>query len=354
MRPLLIFASAAISFNFVALAENPYSSLKEGDARFLDFHFHSGGSLPELRIRYRTLGELRKDSAGRSTNAVLILHGTGGSGGNFLSRDYFHGELFGPGQPLDVSKYFIIFPDNIGHGHSSKPSDALRAKFPRYGYLDMVASQKRVLEETLGVNHLRLILGTSMGCMHAWIWGTTYPEYADALMPLACLPHPITGRNLLWRLQMMDLIRSDPGYHGGDYAGTLPAMKAVADISYLMSQNPQQLQKHGSTREKAIELFEAQQKAISLATDPNDFLYQMDSSFDYDPLSQLERITAKVLAINFADDPINPPDLEILQREIRRVKRGSALVMPATPDTFGHGNHSRPALWKHHLVELLH
>ncbi len=324
----------------------------EGDATLRDFRFRNGERLDEIRIHYRSLGELRKDGSGRATNAVLILHGTGGSGESFVTREYFKGELFGPGQPLDTAKYFVVIPDNLGHGKSTKPSDGLRAKFPRYGYLDMVEAQRRMLEEALGVNRLRLILGTSMGCMHAWVWGTEHPGYADALMPLACLPHPITGRNLVWRQQVIDLLRSDPAYDSGNYTAPLAASKAVNYILYLMGQNPLQLQAKGPTREKALQVFEEHRKALR-QTDPNDTIYQVDASHDYDPRPGLSKITAAVAAVNFADDPINPPDLRILEREIKSVKRGRAIVMPATASTFGHGSHTHAELWQRYLIGLL-
>jgi homoserine O-acetyltransferase len=329
-----------------------YPSLAEGDFTIRDYHFANGEQLNEVRIHYTTIGTPRKNAEGRTENAVLLLHGTGGTGRQFLTREVFDKQLFGPGQLLDAEKYFLILPDNIGHGKSSKPSDGLRARFPRYGYRDMIETQRRLLEEKLGVNHLRLVLGTSMGCMHAWMWGTEYPEYADALMPLACLPYPITGRNLLWRKMVVDLIKNDPDYKEGNYTTAPKALRAAADIQLLMTSNTLDLQKRGATRPQAETLFEEINRPGTPA-DANDRIYQIESSYDYNPNAKLEKIRAAVFAINFADDPINPPELGIFEREVKRVPGIRYLLMPATSDTKGHGNHTRAVLWKQHLEELL-
>ena len=283
---------------------------------------------------------------------MLVLHGTGGNGRGFLDREYFHNELFAPGQPLDATKYYIILPDNVGHGKSSKPSDSLRLQFPHYGYLDMVDLQKKLLAGKLGVTRLRLVIGTSMGCMHAWTWATEHPADVDAAMPLGCLPYPITGRNLVWRKMMIDIIQHDANYYNGNYTGQLDALRATRDLQYLMTQNTLDLQQRGNTRADALKLYESSQRAAS-PLDPNDVIYQYDSSRDYDPNPKLERIVCPVVAINFADDPVNPAELGILEREIKRVKRGRAIVMPATPETHGHGNHTYAARWKQELVKLL-
>jgi homoserine O-acetyltransferase len=288
---------------------------------------------------------------------VLILHGTGGSGAQFLpgarGRDTFAGELFGAGQVLDASRYFIVLPDGIGHGRSSKPSNGLRGRFPRYGYLDMVEAQRRLLVEALGVDHLRLVLGTSMGGMHAWVWGGTHPDFVDALVPLASLPTQISGRNRAWRRIVMDAIRGDPQWRGGDYEAQPPGLRAAVGVLYLMSGNPLMRQAEGPTLEAADRSFDAATRGMLSGMDANDLLYAVDASHDYDPGPGLEKIEAPLLAINFADDLINPPELGILEREIRRVKNGRAIVMPLSDQTVGHGTHTRAAVWKHHLEEFM-
>jgi homoserine O-acetyltransferase len=323
------------------------------DAHVLrDFRFAYGESLPELRIHYRSLGRPRRDDQGIVRNAVLILHGTTGSGEQFL-RPEFAGELFGKGQPLDATRYYIILPDGIGHGRSSKPSDGLRARFPRYGYRDMIAAQYRLLTEGLKVNHLRLVLGTSMGGMHTWLWGETYPDFMDALLPLACLPTQIAGRNRLWRRIIIDAIRNDPAWKDGAYQSQPPSLRTAAEMLMLMSSNPVLRQKEGPTRKEAdeqIDRFVAQQLK---ALDANDVLYALESSRDYDPGPGLDKIRAPLLAINFADDLINPPELRILEREIQHVKRGRAVIIPMSDQTRGHGTHTLAAVWKRHLDELL-
>ena len=325
----------------------------EDDFLLKEFRFHTGESLPELKLHYRTIGSPSRDASGSVNNAVLVLHGTGGSGANFITREAFSGELFGPGQPLDATKYYLIVPDNIGHGQSSKPSDGLRTGFPKYGYLDMVESQRRLLNEKLGVRRLRLVLGTSMGCMHAWLWGTMYPDAVDALLPLACLPHEISGRNLIWRKMIVDLIRNDPGYNNGNYT-TQPSASGANYVGLLMTQNTLYLQKQAPTREDSVKLYaQLTGENAPRAGDANDRIYQSESSSDYNPLPHLEKIKAAVYAVNFADDPINPPELGILEREIRRVPRGRAVVVPASEETRGHGTHSLPKFWKQYLVETL-
>jgi homoserine O-acetyltransferase len=317
-----------------------------------DFRFASGETLPELRIHYRSLGQPRRDDQGVVRNAVLILHGTTGSGSQFL-RPEFAGELFGKGQLLDATRYYIILPDGIGHGRSSKPSDGLRARFPRYAYRDMVTAQHRLLTEGLKVNHLRLVLGTSMGGMHTWLWGETYPDFMDALLPLACLPTQIAGRNRLWRRIISDAIRNDPAWKDGAYPSQPPSLRTAAEMLMFMSSNPVLRQKEGPTLKEAdeqIDRFVAQQLK---ALDANDVLYALESSRDYDPGPGLDKIRAPLLAINFADDLINPPELGILEREIKHVKRGRAVIIPMSDRTRGHGTHTLAAVWKHHLEELL-
>jgi homoserine O-acetyltransferase/O-succinyltransferase len=326
---------------------------QEGNYTVHDFHFQSGETLPELRIHYYTLGKPLTDAAGRTTNAVLILHGTGGSGGNFL-QPIFAGMLFAPGQLLDANKYFLILPDNIGHGKSSKPSDGLHAHFPRYEYADMVALQHELVEKGLGVNHLRLILGTSMGCMHSWIWGETYTDFMDALMPLACLPVQIAGRNRIWRKMVTDGIRQDPDWKNGDYT-TEPrsALEISADFLIIAGGAPLHMQEDFPTRDAADKFLAATMARFTSALDANDFLYAVDSSRNYDPSAKLETVQARVMYINSADDFINPPELGIAEREIKRVKHGQFVLLPVSEQTFGHGTHTHAAAWQSYLQHLL-
>ena len=324
----------------------------EGDYSIRDFKFSSGETLPELRIHYRTLGEPKKDAQGKTTNAVLIMHGTTGSGAQFF-RPEFAGELFGPSQPLDATKFFIVLPDGIGHGKSSKPSDGLHAKFPRYGYRDMVEAQYRLLTDGLGVNHARLIMGTSMGGMHTWLWGETHPEFMDTLLPLASLPTQISGRNRAWRRIIIDAIRGDPAWNGGEYKTQPPSLRTAAEMLWLMSSNPLVRQKEAPNLAKTDEVLDKFVVDIVRTDDANDVLYALEASRDYDPGPGLEKIRAPLLAINSADDHINPPELGILEREIKRVPHGRALLIPLSEKTRGHGSHTIAALWKDDLVRLL-
>jgi homoserine O-acetyltransferase len=324
----------------------------EGVSILKDFRFRSGESLPELRIHYMTLGTPRRDAGGVVRNAVLALHGTGGAADTLLNP-LFTTELFGPGGLLDASQYFVIFPAGIGHGKSSKPSDGLRDRFPKYGYRDMVEAQYRLLTEGLGVNHLRLVIGTSMGGMHAWLWGETYPDFMDALMPLASLPTQISGRNRVWRRIAIDAIRNDPEWKAGNYVTQPSGLRTAVAMSYLMSSNPILRQQQMPTLAAADAEFDKAMAGNMKDRDANDVMYQLQASYDYDPGPALEEITAPLLAINFADDLINPPELQVLEREIGRVKRGRAIVLPLTSETRGHGSHTVAALWKEHLRELL-
>lgn len=322
----------------------------EGDFVIRDFVFASGERLPELKQHYRTLGTLRRDDQGRATNAVLIGHGTTGTGAQFSSRA-FAGELFGPGQPLDAGRYFIIMPDGIGHGESSKPSDGLRATFPRYGYADMIDAQHRLLTEHLGVNHLRLVMGTSMGGMHTWVWGQRYPDFMDALLPLASLPTQISGRNRAWRRVLIDAIRNDPEWQGGNYTTQPQSMRTAAQMLWLVSSNPVLRQAAAPNLAKTDSVLDAYVRAYR--GDANDVLYAVEASHDYDPAPGLERIKAPLMAVNFADDLINPPELGILERETARLNNACAITVPASDRTAGHGTHTLAAVWKDYLVELL-
>lgn len=329
-----------------------YPEPRSADYVLRNFQFVSGETLPELRIHYRTIGTPRKGKSGRVENAVLILHGTTGSGANFV-RAEFAGELFGKGQPLDAARYFLILPDGIGHGGSSKPSDGLHARFPAYRYRDMVSAQYRLVTEGLKVDHLRLVMGTSMGGMHTWLWGEHYPEFMDALMPLASLPTQISGRNRVWRRIIIDVIRNDLAWQKGEYRTQPPSLRTAAQMLFLMGSNPVERQKGALTRADADRVLD-EAVAQSLRTlDANDVLYALESSADYDPAPGLEKIKAPLLAINSEDDLINPPELGILEREIRRVSRGRTILLYRTDQTRGHGTHTLAALWKELLVTLL-
>jgi homoserine O-acetyltransferase len=329
-----------------------YPEPTSGDYVIHDFSFTSGEKLPDVRIHYRTLGSPRKGPEGTVGNAVLILHGTTGSGANFI-RPEFAGELFGKGQILDASRYYLILPDGLGHGGSSKPSDGPRASFPKYGYRDMIEAQYRLVTEGLKVNHLRLVMGTSMGGMHTWLWGEKYPEFMDALLPLASLPTQISGRNRVWRRVITDSIRNDVGWEQGNYRSQPQSLRTSAEMLFFMSSSPVERQKEAPTRERADQVLDDYVARTSRTMDANDVLYAMESSADYDPGPALERIQAPLLAINFEDDLINPPELGILEKEINSVPRGKALVIPRSDKTRGHGTHTLASIWKKNLQDLL-
>lgn len=343
---------AVLLASALSLAAADYPKPTPGDFVLRDFKFASGETLPELRIHYYTLGTPRRDAAGVVRNAVLSLHGTGGDSAFMFNPD-FAGELFGPGQPLDATKYFIVLTDAIGHGKSSKPSDGLRAKFPRYRYRDMVEAQYRLLTEGLGVNHARLVFGQSMGGMHTWLWGELHPEFMDALMPFASVPGQVSGRNRVWRRLVIDAIRNDPEWRGGDYTAQPQSLRTALQMSWLMGYNPAMRHKEAPTLTKADAVIDAAVAAGFKTNDANDTLYAVEASGDYDPGPNLEKIRAPLLAINSADDLINPPELGILEREIKRVPRGRALVLPFSPQTRGHQSHRFPVLWKEEMVKFL-
>jgi homoserine O-acetyltransferase len=329
-----------------------YPQPSEADYVIHDFRFKSGEVLPELRIHYRTLGTPHRDEKGIVRNAVLILHGTTGHGSNFL-RPEFAGELFGKGQLLDATRYYLILPDGIGHGKSSKPSDGLHAKFPKYGYRDMIEAQYQLLTEGLKVNHLRLVMGTSMGGMHTWLWGEMYPDFMDALMPLASLPTQISGRNRVWRRMIIDDIRTDPEWQDGEYKTQPHGLRLAAETLFFMGNNPFQRQKEAPTLARADEMLDRSVNSSARTLDANNVLYALEASRDYDPGPDLEKIQAPLLAINFADDLINPPELGVLETEIKRVKHGKAIVMPATDKTRGHGTHTLASVWKKQFAKFL-
>jgi homoserine O-acetyltransferase len=350
-RLAAILPLVAISVLVTARAAS-YPDPVSGDFMIRNFAFESGESLPELRIHYRTLGTLHRNAAGKADNAVLILHGTSGSGGSFLSYT-FAGELFGDGQALDARRYFIVLPDSIGHGESSKPSDGLHAHFPRYCYHDMVAAQYRLLTEKLGVDHLRLVMGTSMGGMHSWLWGELHPDFMDALFPLASAPVEIAGRNRMIRRMMSDSIRNDPEWKNGEYSETPHGVDGAVFALFFMLSAPLELHREAPTREAADRYFDDWIADRRRRTDANDFLYQFESSGDYNPSPALEKIRAPLFAVNSADDEVNPPELGILNREIKRVAKGRYILLPVSEKTRGHGTHSMPAIWGGYLRELL-
>jgi len=324
----------------------------EGDYQIADFEFASGEVLPELNLHYTTIGEPLRDDGGSVRNAVLVMHGTTGSGRGFL-REQFAGELFGPGQLLDAEKHYIILTDAIGHGGSNRPSDGLHMAFPKYTYDDMVRAQYRLLTEHLQVDHLRLVMGTSMGGMHTWVWGYTYPDFMDALMPLASLPAEIAGRNRMIRKMIIDSVQNDPEWRGGEYDEQPRGLIAAMHPLIFMVSCPLQWQKEAPTREESEAFLEAKISRYASNMDANDLIYQFDSSREYDPSPHLGKIVAPLVAINSADDQVNPPELGILEREIVKVPRGRAVVLPITDQTRGHGTHSIPTIWGPYLKELL-
>lgn len=348
---ILLFALAG--YAQTPTVPHNYPAPVEGDFIIPNFHFHSGEVLPELRIHYRTIGKPVKDTAGVVRNAVLIGHGTGGEGGNFLGAR-FESVLFGPGQLLDATRYFIILPDGIGHGKSSKPSDRLHARFPHYTYDDMVAAQYELLTKKLGINHLRLVMGTSMGAMHTWVWGETYPDFMDALMPLASNPVELAGRNRIWRRMAMDAIRDDPDWMGGEYkTQPMRGLISAENLLIIAGSAPLYWQERAPTRDAADKFYQDGLKASLPGLDANDLLYQLDASREYNPSPKLETIKAPLLAVNSADDFVNPPELGMMQREIKRVKRGRFVLLPITTETRGHGTHTLATIWQGYLKELL-
>ena len=351
--PALLFA-ACVAFLLPCsrAAANDPPVPAQGDYVVKDYRFASGQTLPELKLHYRTLGTPQRDAAGRVRNAVLILHGTSGSGEQFLNP-IFAGELFGPGQPLDVARFYVILPDAIGHGQSSRPSEGLHARFPNYRYADLVDAEHRLVADGLHVDHLRLVMGTSMGGMHTWMWGENYPEMMDALLPLASLPAPIGGRNRMWRRMISEEIRGDPAWAGGDYQTQPPSLRFAAEMFFFMVDNPRRRTEQfptGAAADQGMDEFAGREVK---AWDADDILYAMESSSDYDPSKKLEAIRAPLVAVNSADDLINPPDQGILEREITKVPHGRAVLIPEGPDTRGHGTHTVAKLWKADLEQLL-
>jgi len=345
---------AVISTAGAQAVGNPWATRgTPGTALLRNFEFTAGGRLDTLKLHYTTLGTARRGTDGTVRNAVLVLHGTGGTGRGFLNPTYAGG-LFGPGQPLDSAQYFIVLPDGIGHGGSSKPSDGLHARFPTYGYRDMVTAQQRMLTEALNVTHLRVIVGTSMGCMHAFTWGWMYPGFADALAPMACAPTQIAGRNRMMRTMAMDAIRLDPEWRGGEYTTPPRAgLRGAMQILFMMGTAPLLQQRQAPTRDAADSVIRAFMDARIGATDANDFLYQFDASSDYDPSSHMQEIRVPVLHINSADDEVNPPELGFVERLDARMPHARFVLLPTSELTRGHGTHSLPAIWGETLREFL-
>jgi homoserine O-acetyltransferase len=356
---MALFRLSLLLFFWLVLAATPsraqtrYPAPMEGDFVLPNFRFASGETLPALNRHYTTVGQPRKDKAGKVVNAVLVMHGTTGNGQGFLS-ELFAGYLFGPGQLLDATKYYIILPDAIGHGKSSKPSQGLRMQFPKYTYDDMVLADYRLLTEKLGVGHLRLVMGTSMGGMETWVWGYKYPDFMDALMPLASLPVEIAGRNRMLRKAAIDLIKMDPAWNGGAYT-TQPktGLSGAASLLMVMTSSPRQMQRAAPTRELSETALDKIMTRFLGALDANDFIYQFDASRNYNPAPHLTAIKAPLLAVNSADDQVNPPELGILETEIKKVPKGRYILLPITDQTTGHGTHSNPSIWGNYLEELL-
>ncbi len=318
-----------------------------------NFTFGSGEQLAQLRLHYLTLGKRHVDRQGHTDNAVLLLHGTGGDAHSLLNP-IFADVLFGPGQPLDIQRYYVILPDDIGHGSSSKPSDGLHAHFPHYDYDDMVRSQRQMLVDGLKVDHLRLILGTSMGCMQTYVWGETFTGFADALMPLACLPTAIAGRNRMMRYMAMQAIKQDPDWKGGDYSSQpMQGLRTANELLLVMGSSPLQMQKKAPTRVDAERYVDDYLARTTAGTDANDMIYQLDASRNYDPHTSLDRITVPVLYINSADDYINPPELGIAQQLARQMPHCQFVLLPISDDTRGHGTHTAAGAWKDHMVTFM-
>jgi homoserine O-acetyltransferase/O-succinyltransferase len=352
-RALLAVSAAVLSIVGASAqtAPPPYPNQKEDTFIVKNFKFQTGETLPQVKLHYTTVGSPHKNAQGEIDNAVLLLHGTTGTGKNFLSPS-LGGQLFGPGQPLDGTKFYLIMPDGIGRGGSSKPSDGLRAKFPKYGYNDVVEGQYRLVTEGLGIKHLRLILGTSMGGMQGWMWGERYPDFIDAIMPVASQPVEVSGRNMLWRRLAIEAIRDDPEWDGGNYQKQPSHFTHFLPIFNIMTESPVRLQEQAPTRAKANELYDGF-IANFTKVDANDYLYWVESSYDYNPAPDLEKIKAKLLAVNFADDELNPPELGIMEREVPRVKSGRFVVVPAADKSHGHMTLTQAGVWKSYVTELL-
>lgn len=329
-----------------------YPNQMEGDVVVRDFALTNGEHLANARFHYIALGTPQRDASGAITNGVLLLHGTTGSGRNFLNPS-LGGELFGPGQPLDAAKYFIILADGIGHGGSSKPSDGLKGRFPHYGYVDAVEGQYRTVTEGLGIKHLKLVAGTSMGGMQTWIWGERHPDMMDALMPIASQPVAISGRNMLWRQLIIEAIRNDPEWKGGDYTAQPTGYTRALPIFQIMVNNASILQQQAPSRAAATTLYDQWVADYAKTVDANDYLYWFESSYDYDPGPELEKIKAKLVAVNFADDLLNPAELGVMEAAMKRIPHGRYVLIPASDQTRGHQTLTQAKVWKGALEDVL-
>lgn len=348
---VIVLVLAAVTAH-AQTAPPAYPNQKEADFVVKNFKFQSGETLPELKLHYTTVGTPHRNAQGEIDNAVLLLHGTTGTGKNYLAPS-LAGQLFGPGQALDATKYYLIMPDGIGRGGSSKPSDGLHAKFPHYGYLDVVEGQYRLVTEGLGIKRLRLVLGTSMGGMQAWLWGERYPDAMEALIPIASQPVQVSGRNMMWRRLIIEAIRNDPEWNGGEYQKQPSLFVHYLPIFNIMVESPVRLQEQAPTRAKANEVYDGLVANFSKTVDANDYLYWFESSYDYNPAPELEKIKARLLAVNFADDELNPPELGIMEREVPRVKNGRFVMVPAGDKSHGHLSLTQAVLWKGYVAEVL-
>ncbi len=351
MRRLAFTVVCFLMSHSLAMAQTSWPDQREGDFGIKDFRFASGEVLPELKLHYTTLGRPERNASGEITNAVLLLHGTSSTGKMWLTPSLAD-ELFAPGQPLDAARYYIILPDGIGRGGSSKPSDGLRARFPRYRYHDMIEMQRRLLVEGLGVKHLRLVAGASMGGMHTWMWGGLHPDFMDALMPIASQPTAISGRNWLYRRIAIEAIRNDPEWKNGDYDKNPSRYVLTAPFAFLMTESVVQIQDMAPTREAGDALY---QKLVERARkgDANNQLYATEAVMDYDPEPHMAKINARLVAVNFADDEVNAPELGVMERAIARIPNARHVLVPAGPKTHGHFTYMQAALWKTHLADLM-
>src|SRR5471032_459710 len=350
---MLLWTALLVAGLAVALpaAQSAWPGQREADFVLRNYIFESGETLPELKLHYTVIGTPHRNAAGEIDNAVLLLHGTSGTGKNWLLPSLAD-ELFGAGQPLDASRYYIVMPDGIGRGGSSKPSDGLRAKFPHYRYRDIIASEYRLVTEGLGIKHLRLVLGSSMGGMHCWMWGGMYPGLMDALVPIASQSVEISGRNWISRRIAIEAIRNDPDWNEGNYTAKPTHYIRTAPFSGLMTENVARLQEMAGTREAADALYK-KMVAAAAQGDANDQLYATEAVIDYNPAPLLDKITARLLAINFADDEVNPPELGVVEPAIAKIKGAKFVLVPASAETHGHFTHLRAAVWKPYLAAFL-
>ncbi|HEX5281622.1 MAG TPA: alpha/beta fold hydrolase [Micropepsaceae bacterium] len=334
-----------------ACAQDTWPNQHDAEFTIRDFHFADGEVLPELRLHYVTLGTPKRDAQGEITNGVVLLHGTSGSGQSWMLPT-LAGELFGRGQPLDAGENFIIIPDSIGTGRSSKPSDGLKGKFPHYRYHDIVEAEHRLVTEALGIRHLRLVMGSSMGGMQTWMWGEMYPGLMDGLVPIASMPIQISGRNLIERLVRMNAILHDPDYHAGNYEKNPTHWIYTSPLGAMTTDNPWQIQKSAPDESASIAMYD---KLVADAekNDANNTLYGIQAVLDYDPSKDLEKINARLMAINFADDEANPPSLHVLEPAVKRIAHAQYVLIPASEKTHGHYTHLRAAIWKSHLAEFM-